>query len=284
MNQESNDLQGFWLVEQMKDGLTRENFSRAVGDIVGGWRSRRLWIMIGIQDIQKRYRRSIIGPFWITISMGVMIAALGLLYGAIFRQPLDVYLPYLAAGFVCWGLISSLALEGTAAFTANEGYIKQLSAPLSIHVYSVVWRNLVIFLHNVWIYFIVALWFGKAPGWTVFWAFPAFAVLLLNGLWIGILLGLFSTRFRDVPQIVASVVQVMFFLTPVIWTTDMLPGRALILDLNPFYYFLELVRAPLLGYLPSAQVVAGAVVITALGWVFALMFYTIYRWRLAYWV
>jgi ABC-2 type transport system permease protein/lipopolysaccharide transport system permease protein len=275
---------GFRLSSQLKQGLTKHNFSKAIRDIRDGWARRELWSTMGLQDIRHRYRRSVLGPFWLTISMGVMVGALGLLYGAIFGQQLENYLPYLAAGFVCWGLISTLILDGTSAFIASEGLIKQLTAPLSVHVYTVVWRGLLIFLHNVWIYFVVAIVFGRSPGPALLLVIPAVAILLANGLWMGLLLGLLSTRFRDVPQIIASVVQVMFFLTPVIWKPEMLPGRALILDLNPFYYLVELVRAPLLGQIPSLQIILGVAVLTIGGWALALVFYTTYRWRLAYWV
>lgn len=284
MAQHNRTESGFWLKSQLEQGLTRRNFALAIKDIHDGWARRALWSTMGMQDIRHRYRRSVIGPFWLTISMGVMVAALGLLYGAIFRQELQDYLPYLAAGFVCWGLISALILNGTSAFIASEGLIKQLTAPLSVHVYTVVWSSLLIFLHNVWIYFVVAFIFGKMPGLVVLLVIPAVGVLLINGLWMGLLLGLLSTRFRDIPQIVASVVQVMFFLTPVIWKPEMLPERALILDLNPLYYLVEIVRAPLLGQVPSLQIMLGVAVMTIGGWTLALVFYTTYRWRLAYWV
>ena len=284
MSQHNRGESGFLLTTQLKHGLTKRNFAKAVNDIRDGWARRALWSTMGLQDIRHRYRRSVIGPFWLTISMGVMVAALGLLYGAIFGQQLDDYLPYVASGFVCWGLISTLILDGTNAFIASEGLIKQLAAPLSVHVYTVVWRTLLIFLHNVWIYFAVAIWFGKVPGFAILLVIPAVAILLLNGVWMGLLLGLLSTRFRDVPQIVASAVQVTFFLTPVIWRPEMLQGRALILDLNPFYYLVELIRAPLVGQIPAFQIMVGAAAITIGGWFLALVFYTTYRWRLAYWV
>lgn len=274
----------FWLIVQLRHGLTYSNLIKAVNDIRDGWARRSLWATMGVQDIRQRYRRSVIGPFWLTISMGVMVAALGLLYGTIFGQEIEDYLPYLAAGFVCWGLISSLILDGTRTFITNEGLIKQLSAPLSIYVYTVVWSNLIVFLHNVWIVFLVMLWFGKAPDWSMLLAVPAVGILLVNGVWLGLLLGLFSARFRDIPQLIASIVQVMFFLTPIIWRPEMLPGRALVLDLNPFYYLIELVRAPLLGTVPSTQILVGVSLITIVGWAVTMIFYTTYRWRLAYWV
>ena len=269
---------------QVRHGLSADQFLKAIRDIADGWRRRDLWGTIGLHDIRQRYRRSVLGPFWITISMGIMIAALGVLYGAIFQQPLDIYLPYLAAGFIVWNLISGLILEGSQAFISAEHVMRQLAAPSSIYCYRVIWSNVISFLHNIWIFAIVAIWFGSPIKWTIFWAIPALALLLINGLWLGLLLGLLSARFRDVPLIVSSVVQVMFFITPVIWRPDMLPDRAMILDFNPFYHLLEIVRAPMLGYAPSLEHWAAALVVTVFGWLAALFFYTVYRWRIVYWV
>jgi ABC-type polysaccharide/polyol phosphate export permease len=272
------------VLTQFRLGLTHTSFRRAVDDILDGARRYGLWGTMGLQDIRHRYRRSVIGPFWLTISMGIMVGALGLLYGTIFKQEMHDYLPYLAGGFVVWGLISSLILEGANAFIAGEGLIKQLSAPLSIYVYRVAWSHLIIFFHNIWIVFIAMLWYGKSPGWSLMLVFPALVLVLMNGLWMGLLFGLLSARFRDIPQIIASVVQVMFFLTPIIWKPSMIPGRPLILDLNPFYYFVEIVRKPILGTVPDIGMWLGLLLITVVGWGIALFFYTIYRWRLAYWV
>lgn len=272
------------ILGQLALGITQRNFRKAKTDIVQGWRRKSLWGTMGLQEIRQRYRRSKIGPFWLTLSMGIMVMALGTLYGTIFGQELSDYLPYLSAGFVIWGLISGVILDGVSAFIQGEGLIKQLPAPLSIHIYRVAWTNLIIFAHNIVIFLLVSFWYEKYPGWTLLLVPPAILVILLNGVWIGLLFGLLSARFRDIPQIVGSVVQVMFFITPVIWKMEMLPGRALLLDLNPFYYLVEIVRAPLMGNPPSLQVILGAVLITIMGWVIAMLFYTALRWRLPYWV
>jgi len=265
-------------------GLVSEQIRRALADIADGWGRRTLWGTMGLHDIRRGYRRSVIGPFWITLSMGIMVGALGLLYGTIFKQDMHDYLPYLAAGFVVWGLISSLITEGTAVFIGAEGLIRQLPAPLSVHVYRLLWSNLIIFGHNIWVFFAAALWYSLNPGWTALLALPALALVLLNGFWLALLLGLLSARFRDIPLVVASVVQVMFFITPVIWRPDMLPDRALVLDLNPLHHFVEILRAPLLGQVPDLRHWLAAFVVTGVGWVVALAFFRVYRWRLAYWV
>jgi ABC-2 type transport system permease protein/lipopolysaccharide transport system permease protein len=264
-------------------GLESEQLKRALADIADGFGRWSLWGTMGLHDIRQRYRRSIIGPFWITLSMGIMVGALGVLYGTIFKQELDNYLPFLAAGFILWDLISSLVTNGTRVFIGAAGLICQLPAPLSVHVYRLLWSSLITFAHNAVIFIVVALWFGLNPGWTALLAIPALVVLLLNGFWMALLLGLLSARFRDIPLVVASVVQVVFFITPVIWKPDMLPERSLVLDLNPFHHLVEILRAPLLGQVPALESWITVLVVTAIGWGVALWFYSAYRWRLAYW-
>lgn len=256
----------------------------ALSDIIQGACSPYLWGRLGWQDIRQRYRRSKLGPFWLTISMGVLVGALGVLYSALFKVEIANYLPFIAAGFVVWGLISGLITDGCTAFIEAEGIIKQVRLPLSIHVYRAVWRNFVIFAHNVVIFIVVAILFSVRPGWAGLLMIPGLALLCLNGVWIGLLLGLLSARFRDVPQVVASAVQVAFFLTPVLWKPELLPDRALVLDMNPFFYLLEVVRAPLLGRVPEATTWLATLGVTMGGWVVMLIFYTGRRGRLAYWV
>ncbi|QGU33264.1 ABC transporter permease [Thermochromatium tepidum] len=272
------------LLIQLQHGLRREQIKRALHDIRAGWDRRELWMTLGLQDVRQRYRRSKLGPFWITLSMAIMVLALGLLYGQIFGQDLHDYMPFLAVGFVIWHLIASLVNDGCQSFILAEGMIRQLNAPLSIYVYRVLWSTLIAFAHNIWVFFMVALWFGVDLNWNLLWVPVALLVLLLNGFWIALFLGVLSARFRDVPLIVGSMVQVLFFITPVIWKPEMLPGRALWLHLNPFYHLVEIMRAPLLGQAPALANWLPVIAITIVGWSLALFFYSAYRWRIAYWV
>jgi ABC-2 type transport system permease protein len=264
--------------------MDRENIARALEDILKAWNNRGLWLTMGNQDIKQRYRRSKIGPFWLTISMGVMVTALGFLYGTLFKIDVSDFLPYVACGFVVWGLLSSLTLDGANAFINGEGLIRQLPQPLSIHVFRMIWRNILIMAHNIWIFVGVSLWFGVFPGPSVLWALPGLVMIALNALWIGLALGLLSARFRDIPQIVASLVQVTFFLTPIIWKADMLKGRTFVTDWNPYFHFIELLRSPLLGNGIPAESWIACVVITVAGWLAAFFIFAAYRWRIAYWV
>lgn len=272
------------LVHQLRQGLKPEQLRSALSDIRRGWERRELWGTLGMHDVRQRYRRSTLGPFWITISMGVMVFALGLLYGQIFGQDLHDYLPFLAAGFVIWALVSTMILGGCQAFIGAEGMIRQLNAPVSIYAYREVWSALIAFAHNIWIFLAVAWWFDSQLTWHVLWVLPAILILLINGFWMALFFGLLSARFRDVPLIVGSVVQVLFFLTPVIWLPEMLPDRALFLQLNPFYHMVEILRAPMLGNAPAWENWFAVLLIAVFGWVITLFFYSAYRWRIAYWV
>lgn len=256
----------------------------AVLDVLEGARAWRLWGLLGWQDIRQRYRRSKIGPFWVTISMGAMIGGMGLLYAGLFHTEVSDYLPFLTIGLIVWGLISSLINENCNSFIEAESIIKQVQLPLSIHAYRVVWRNLILFGHNFVIFVVVAVIFGIWPGWSGLLALPGLVFICVNGVWVGIFLGLVSARFRDVPQIVSSVVQIAFFLTPIMWKPESLRSRSLFVDFNPFYYFLELVRAPLLAQGSTLKPWLVALAATLCGWTATFLMYRRYRRRIAYWL
>jgi ABC-2 type transport system permease protein len=264
---------------------------RAVRDLSQGLRTSELWLHLGWQDIKQRYRRSVLGPLWITVATGVTAVAMGLLYGELFGMDIKVFLPYVALGFIFWNFIQSSILEGSAVFSANEGLIKQLPAPVSVHVYRVVWRQLIIFAHNIVIIAIIFAIFPPPLNWTVLLVIPAIGLFVLNAIWVSIVFGILSTRFRDIGQLLTTVVQLVFFMTPIIWSTQSLTSatgeessRLKIVELNPMFHYLEITRGPLLG--ESVQFYHWAIVIgcTVVGWVLAMLVMRNYRARVAYWV
>jgi len=207
-----------------------------------------LWWALAWQDIRQRYRRSVLGPFWITLSTGVMVAAMGPLYGALLGQNVGSYTQHLAVSLILWMFISTAVNESGAVFVGAEGFIKQVALPLSVYVYRMLTKNLFMLAHNLAIVVIVLVFLPPASL-HYFWLVPfGFALVTANLAWIVLLLGLLSTRFRDIPQLVANIVQVAFFVSPIIWKADMLSPKAkFVADFNPLYHFMEIVRAPLLG-------------------------------------
>lgn len=256
----------------------------AAVDILEGALAWKLWGSLGWQDIRQRYRRSTIGPFWVTLSMGVMIAGMGFLFADLFHTKIHSYLPFLTIGMIVWNMISPVVNEGCTAFIDGESIIKQVKLPISLHAYRAVWRNLIIFGHNFVVFIVVAVVFRIWPNWSSLLAVPGLLIICVNGVWVGLLWGTISARFRDVPQIVASVMQIAFFMTPIMWQVSSVSGPKWFLKINPFFYFVELVRQPLLGEGATIQLWLWALVITLCGWIVTFLVYRRYRWRIAYWL
>jgi ABC-type polysaccharide/polyol phosphate export permease len=257
---------------------------RAIEDIREGLARWRLWGLMGWHDILLRYRRSMLGPFWLTISMGIMVGALGFLYGNLFKIPLETYLPFLTLGFLVWTLISGLITDGCTALSGAEGLIKEVRLPYSLYVFRMIWRNVIMFGHNLVVYLIVAAIFGIKPTLATLLVVPGLALVVVNAVSMGLLASILCARFRDIPQIVSSLLQIMFFLTPIIWQPELLKDRHFLVDSNPFYHFVEIVRAPLLGHSVQLESWLYAVAVSLLGWLLALVFLGRYRKFIPYWV
>ena len=268
-----------------------QTFRRAVADLKQGLHQRELWLSLGWQDIKQRYRRSTLGPLWITIATGVMAVALGFLYSILFQIPLAEFLPHVTVGLIMWGFISGCIKEGSEVFIANEGLIKQLPSALSVHVYRLVWRQFLFLLHNLVIWVVLMIVFPRPLGWELILSVVGLGVLMINGVWVSMLFGILATRFRDIAPLLDSMVQLLFYMTPIVWTTQTLyeqggeiADRARIAELNPLYHYLEIVRAPMLGEPVAAYhwwIVLGC---TAVGLLLAFVALRKFRSRVPYWV
>ena len=262
----------------------REAMRLAMQDIVDGVARWPLWIKLGWNDILQRYRRSLLGPFWLTASMAIMVIALGVVYAEIFKVALRDFMPFLCVGLLVWGYISAMLSEAGELFTGSESYIKQIRLPYSLYVFRFIWSKAIIFAHNFVIYFGIIIYFQLWPGVAVLYAIPGFLILTLNGILTSSYLGIISARFRDIPQIVTSVVQIVFFITPIMWKPELLGTRSYLMTWNPFFHLIEIVRAPLLGQAPALENYVAAGLITAANILVAAAFFSRFRARIAYWL
>jgi lipopolysaccharide transport system permease protein len=253
-------------------------------DLYHGLGSFRLWTLLGWLDIRQRYARSTLGPFWITLSMGVMVGSMGVVYGTLFGQKMAQYLPMVGDGFVIWGLISGILNESCGAYINNANYIRQNNAGLWVYVFQVAWRQALMFAHNAVISLALMLAFGF-PSLTVAWlALPGLLLLVANLVWMGQIFAILSARYRDVPQMVAAVVQIFFYVTPLMWRPDMLHHYRWILTYNPFGALVDISRSPLLGAAPSAQSWLVAAGMAVVGWPLAIFIASKKLHLIAYWV
>lgn len=258
----------------------------ALRDIADALSKYRLALIFGWQDVAQRYRRSRVGAFWLTLNMAVFIGAVGLIFGTLFQSEMREFLPYLCAGVITWGFISTCLNEGCTTFTASDGIILQVRMPLFTHVMRALWRNVIIFAHNIVIFPILLLILGRVVSFNVLWAIPGFILLCLNLSWMMLILAILCARFRDMTQVVTNILQVLFYATPIMWMVKILPDHVsrTFIELNPFYHFLELVRAPLFGSAPSLLNWTFGFACAIIGWGIAIVFFGRYRWRVAYWL
>ena len=257
----------------------------AAADLLGGLVRSWLWINLAHQDLKLRYRGSILGPFWQTITTGVMVGSMGFIYAKLFHMKLENYLPLLAVGLVFWQFTSGMITEGCGTFYSAQTIIQQVKLPFSLHAYRLVYRNLLILGHNFVIIPIVLIIFPQPIVWPRLLELgPGLGLILLDGVWISILLGMISARFRDVPPIVASIVQVVFFITPIFWSANGLGPHRWLADYNPIYAAIDVLRAPLLGQPPERHSWLILVLVTLLGCAGTFAFFARFRARITFWV
>jgi lipopolysaccharide transport system permease protein len=257
------------------------------GDIFGTMHLWRLVWTLSVFDIQQRYRGSILGPFWLTLSTGVMIGAMGFIYAGLFHVDVQTYLPFLSLSLVLWNLFSAFTAEGSTCFLTSEPMIRAMRMPLSMHAARVVVRNLLVFAHNIVVIVVVFAIMHTWPGPRSYLIIPAFALWIVDAFAISLLLGVFCARFRDIPPIVASIMQIAFFVTPIIWNPSVLAHRGIAVVLitwNPFAALLEIIRAPLLNTPLPLMTWAIALGYSSILIVAAGVIFSIARPRIAYWV
>ena len=268
----------------LQTATSSDGLKKALRDATGGVAMWELWLVLGWNDIRQRYRRSLLGPFWLTLSMGVMIGTIGYVYAKLFNQPTTEYLPYLTLGFIVWAFISGIVLNSCTVFTGSEGIIRQVRVPYSVHVFRMLWRHIIIFAHNLVIYVVVMVLFHVHPDGALPFILPGFLLICLNGLWVGIVLGALNARFRDLQPLVVNVMQIFFYLTPIVWRPEQLPQHPEIVTFNPLYHFVELLRMPLLGTVPPLTTWLVTIGVTVAGYAGTLLFLARFRGRIAYWI
>ena len=241
-------------------------FSMAFADLRASFQRMGLAWSLAWHDVVSRYRGSMLGPFWITLSMGLMVAGIGFLYANLFKIPVNEFIPYVALGIVFWGLISNVIIEGCSTFVQASGILSQTSLPMFTFVWRTIMRNLINLMHHAVIIVGVLIYYDHWRQTNVPLGLLGLLLLMLNISWVSLAAGMASARFRDIPQIVGSVVQFAMFMTPVFW----LPGGRLldhaVLLLNPFYHLLDVVRAPLLGQSVAASTYIFLSILAVVGW------------------
>ena len=259
-------------------------FNLALQDFKKASFLHRVWLHLGWVEVKQRYRRSVIGPWWISLSMLIFILMMSIVFSRLFHQRLDEYVPFFTAGFLFWTFISSSILEGTEIFRSNSGFIKQINLPFSLYVLKHLVRQIIFLLHNCVVYLLVCAYFQFNPGFNILWVIPGLVLLVANIYWISFLVAMICTRFRDMAPLINSCVQIAFFVTPISWMPKLLDQNPLILRYNPLVYLLDVVRAPLLGHMPPTASWLVCSVMALGGCAVCFVIFSYVRSKLAFWV
>ena len=256
----------------------------AFRDLYHALKNYRIWYYFAWMEVKQRYRRSLLGPWWITLSMLIFIVAMGMVYSRLFKQDLADYIPFFTAGFLFWVFLSGCINEATEVFKNNSSFIKQLNLPYNLYICKHLARHTIFLAHNLLAYVLVMIVFRKMPDLDILLVIPGFILLLLNVYWISLFISLLSTRFRDMIPIVTSCMQIAFFITPVTWMPKLLNPHSYIMKLNPFVYLIEVVRTPLLGIAPMPRFWLANTLMLVLGFGFVMFLFSRYRTKIPFWV
>ncbi|ALK08443.1 ABC-2 type transporter [Blastochloris viridis] len=256
----------------------------ALADLNEAVRLSWFWLALGWVDILQRYRGSMLGPFWLTLTTAAFIAGLGPLYAQLFNLEMAQYLPYLAIGFTAWGFINGTIADCCNAFIFAGDTLKQIRVPRLALLFQVIWRNVIVFAHSLPIFVVVLLFLGPSMSPVILLVIPGFVLVVLNLVWIGLVVAILCTRFRDIGPIITSVMQIAFFLTPVMWDHRNQRVDEIYIAINPFASYIELIRAPLLEEAPDAIFVVVALGTLVVGSALAALLFIRARRRIVYWV
>lgn len=261
-----------------------KKYKLALQDFLYALMHYRIWWQLAGVEVKQRYRRSVIGPWWISLSMLIFIIAMGAVFSRLFQQSLAEYVPFFTAGFLTWMFISTGITEATLIFKMNESFVKQVRLPFNLYVFKHLSRHGIYLAHNFIVYILVMLYFHQNPGWTVLWAIPGFILLFLNMYWICLLVALLSTRYRDVIPMISSCVQIAFFVTPISWMPKLMGDHSWILKANPLVYFLGAIRNPLTGAPVTINTWMYDIGAVCIGFLITFIIFANVRSRIAFWV
>jgi len=253
-------------------------------DLVTGARNADFWAYMAHHEVRQRYRRSYIGPFWVTITTGIMVGAIGTIYGSMIGSDAALYVPHLAVSFVLWSFINQSILDGCQMFLEAGGAMRQMKTPRSTFLYKTLYRNVLLLLHNAVVILAVFVLFGVAPGWPLLLLPLGLVLLLANVAWMVLSAGILCARFRDIPPIIMNGLQLLFFATPVLWMPEALPPHLSLIMLNPFFHLIAVVRDPLLDHWPAMISVGVCTLMALLGWAMALRLLSGTCKRIVFWV
>lgn len=264
---------------------TQGNIRKAYNDLCFSFSFWRVFGLIGINDIRKRYKRSKLGQLWLTLSTCINIGALAIVWALLFKVSIKEYLPFIAVSQIVWVFISTCVIEGASAYISAEHYLKELNIPKVSYINSLFVRNAVVLLHNLIVLIPIYLFCSISISWVSVTSLIGFLLALFFMFGIVMIIAIISLRFRDFPNIVTSMMQVVFYVTPVLWKPSFMPEKIQKLMIyNPFAVFLSICRDPLLNISVPFEYWITSSIYTLCSLMIGFAFFSKFRARIVYWL
>lgn len=255
-----------------------------VDDLLQSLKDWRVIVYLAISDVRARYRRSVLGPLWLSLGTGIGSVGLGFLWGALLKIDIKEFLPALTAGLILWQFIAGIVVESTSLFSRHASIIRNLNLPLSMHPLQLLLRHFINLLHNLPVFFAVALIIGVPLTKEMFLVVPYLLLVSVNLFWLSMAISVLGVRFRDLEYLLGVAIPILMFVSPVFYRPNYLPFSQEIIWLNPLSHLIEIVRDPLLGYSPPLLVVQVNLAMLFIGGFLSILLFSKKRNRIAYWI
>ena len=266
----------------------RLEWSLLLQDFLRSAKAYGFWLYSAWLEVLLNYRSTALGPLWIVVGTGVFVFVVGTLYNrVVLAGGSNVYLAHLAVGMTLWFLIIQTITKSCSLFRDNTGVLLDGAITYTDLLLKLLTTNLILLAHNLVIVVLVFIWLEILPGFPALIVLLTFPLVLANILWMCVVVSILGTRYADLDELLHSTLRLIFFVTPILW----IPHRHVrgayvdaILYLNPFYYFIEVVREPLLyGTIPWFEI-AVLVIALPIGWLTASYLYARTRASVALWL
>jgi lipopolysaccharide transport system permease protein len=280
----SSRVAPIWL--SISNGTSALSSARAgFEELLGGAYNWRVWHLLGVSELRNRYARSRFGQVWLVLSTGTMIGALALVWSLLWNQSLHELMPFIGISIIMWNFLAQMISECTSVFVAHSNYYRNQRMNLSVSIYSIIYKNTLMLVHNLLVVVVLIVAFGVPVNMWLLQIVPGVVLTWIAMIWFGYLIAMVCVRYRDIVQLITTWLTVLFFITPVMWKPAFLPLQYhFIIDWNPLAQFLELLRAPFLGQPVSGHTWMVTIAVALLGGLLSLPVIGRYRPRVLFWM
>lgn len=256
-------------------------------ELAESFRNPEFWALSSWLDILVRARKSRFGVLWLMAPAVVYVFGLGSFFASMQGRSIAVFAAHVALGSMIFRTLMSTVIGSANVFTASQSFIMDGHMRLTDYLLQSLAKSFFDFCTYLPIAVIALVMFGHvAPGGLLL-APVSLGLIYLNALWIGVVFSLVGARFPDFGQLLNNVSIFLFLLTPIIWYPDLMPAdsiRGQLMRFNPFYHFVSLFRAPIMGEPVEPMTYYFIGTMTVLGLVAATFLYRRYARFVPLWI